>query len=127
MKKLMFNLMICFLAILPTTMLRADDSHYTEWEEHDVVGLYVEISISEAKNYGFDEVYGEGSDARYFEKVRIDSGVYEVEVYNKVDSRFWGIRGTKLFMKFRYNPYLYNYDEGVLEWDGYDGTFYEKP
>ena len=30
-------------------------------------------------------------------------------------------------MKFRYNPYLYKYDEGVLDWNGYDGIFYKEP
>ena len=30
-------------------------------------------------------------------------------------------------MFFRYNPYLYKWDEGILEWDGYSGTFYKKP
>ena len=126
MKKLLTNWLICLFVILPTTMVKADDS-YTDWDDHDVVGLYIEISKSDAQKYGFDEMFGEGSNARFFEKARIDSGLYEIEVYDKVDSRFWGIRGTKIFIKFRYNPFLYNYDEGVLDWDGYSGTFYEKP
>jgi hypothetical protein len=129
MKKILVMMMLSIVSIVPFGTLRADEyDNYQEWEEHDVVGVYVEISRDYAKAYGFDEVFDEGSSsARYFEKVRLEEGAYKIEVYDKVDTRFWGIRFTKYFIKFRYNPYLYNYDEGVLEWYGYSGTFYEKP
>lgn len=129
MKKILVVMMLSIVSIVPFGTLRADEyDNYQEWEEHDVVGVYVEISRDYAKDYGFDEVFEEGSSsARYYEKVRLEEGAYKIEVYDKVDTRFWGIGFTKYFIKFRYNPYLYNYDEGVLEWNGYSGTFYEKP
>lgn len=125
MKKILLALMLCLVSIVPFSTLRADEyDNYEEWDEHEIAGVYVEISRDYAKAYGFDEG---SSSARYFEKVGLEEGAYKIEVYDKVDSRFWNIRGTKYYIRFRYNPYLYNYDEGVLEWYGYSGTFYEKP
>lgn len=93
----------------------------------EVVGIYKEISVYEAMDYGYSEEFEDGDETKYFTKVRLDEGLYEVEVKEKVSSRFWGINYTSYFMKFRYNPYLYKYDEGVLDWDGYDGFFYKEP
>lgn len=125
MKKNM--LIIISMILLPCMQLRAEDLEYKDWDHEDVVGIYEEISAYEAFDYGYDMKFEDGDNVRYFSRVRIKSGVYEVEVKEKIDSKFWGIAYTSYFMKFRYNPYLYRYDEGILEWDGYDGVFYKEP
>lgn len=124
----MKNLLLVFVMLLvPFTILKAENSEYQDWENEEVVGIYKEISVYEAMDYGYSEEFEDGNETRYFTKVRLDEGLYEVEVKEKVSSRFWGINYTRYFMKFRYNPYLYKYDEGVLDWNGYDGIFYKEP
>lgn len=80
-------------------------------EKHEIKAFYVEISESEAKSYGFDETF----DDRYFVKTRLQDGLYEVEVGDKLDSKFYAIRFTKFFMLFRYTPFLFKYDEGIIK------------
>ena len=124
----MKNLLLVFVMLLvPLTILKAENSEYQDWENEEVVGIYKEISVYDAMDYGYSEEFEDGNETRYFTKVRLDEGLYEVEVKEKVSSRFWSINYTKYFMKFRYNPYLYKYDEGILDWNGYDGIFYKEP
>ena len=124
----MKNLLLVFVMLLvPLTILKAENSEYQDWENEEVVGIYKEISVYEAMDYGYSEEFEDGNETRYFTKVRLDEGLYEVEVKEKVSSRFWSINYTRYFMKFRYNPYLCKYDEGVLDWNGYDGIFYKEP
>lgn len=115
--KIIFGLLLVSLTMIP---IYANDPSYKKWDDHDVKGIYIEI-----KNESDADLEEDG---RYFEKYRrLYRGVYEVEVSEKVSSKLWKIKGTDYFLLFRYNPYLYKFDEGVLEWDGYDGTFYKKP
>ena len=89
-------------------------------DNHDVKGVYIEVEDEDDADIE--------ENGRYFQKYRsLSSDIYEVEVSEKVSSKLWKIKGTKFFMFFRYNPYLYKYDEGILDWGGYDGTFYKKP
>ena len=107
------------LMILPFISF-AKGPEYEDWEKHDVKGLYVEVESEDEADIVEDD--------RYFAKYRrLSSGVYKVEVSEKVTSKLWKIRGTDLYMYFRFNPFLFKWDEGVLDWDGYDGAFYKKP
>ena len=115
---------LLFLSMLPLAMY-ADEPNYKNWDYHDVKGLYKLCSKADA-----DEEYEDSWNDRtlYFEKFRrLSRGVYEIEVSEKINSKIWKIKGTDLYMFFRYNPYLYRWDEGILDWDGYSGTFYKKP
>ena len=56
----------------------------------------------------------------------MDDGVYEVEVGDNPSSSLWQIKGSNIYMKFRYIPYLYRWDEGILEVSYGSGVFYEK-
>ena len=56
----------------------------------------------------------------------MDDGVYEVEVGDNPSSSLWQIKGSNIYMKFRYIPYLYRWDEGILEVYYGSGVFYEK-
>lgn len=124
-----FLITVASLCNIPDANCVYDYDDYKNWSHEDVIALYVEISEDEAKRNGFDESYSSYPEVRYFKKCKVSSGLYEVEVYDKIDSKFWSIRYTspKIFMKFRYNPFLFKFDEGLLDWDGSDGVFYQKP
>lgn len=126
MKKII-TLFILALCTAPINHINADNQEYQKWEHEDVVGIYKEISKYEAQKEGYDISYEDISEVRYFNKVRLDEGLYEVEVYEKVDSKFWSVHYTQYFLRFRYNPFLFKFDEGILDWNGYDGVFYKKP
>jgi hypothetical protein len=94
---------------------------YKDWEDHDVVRFYEKIDLD---SYTLD-ADGEEID-EIFVPTKVDNGIYEVEVY-KISSKLYRIQGTNIYMYFRYSPYLYSYDEGILEVSYNSGTFYEEP
>ncbi len=113
------SLPILFILWFPLQLL-AQEPEYKEWESSEVKGLYIEVENEDDADIE--------EDGRYFQKYRrLSNDVYEIEISEKVSSKLWKIKGSKIFILFRYNPYLYRYDEGILDWDGYDGTFYKKP
>lgn len=94
---------------------------YRDWDEHDIVRFYKKFDL---EYYTLDE---EGEEiAEIYVPTKIDDGTYEVEV-RKVSSKLYQIYGTNIYMYFRYSPYLYDYDEGILEVSYSSGTFYEEP
>ena len=106
--------------MLPFISMSADEPDYKKWEEHEVKALYIEVDDKEDADIE--------EDGRFFQKYRgLSSGKYEVEVSEKVTAKLWKIRGTRYYMLFRFNPFLFRHDEGLLDWDGYDGTFYKEP
>lgn len=94
---------------------------YKEWDDHDVIRFYKKITL---ETYSLDEE-GEEID-EIFVPTKIADGVYKVEVY-KISSELYQVQGSDIYMFFRYAPYLYNYDEGVLVVSYNQGTFYEEP
>lgn len=76
-----------------------------------IKSFYIEIPEYEAKQNGFDERYGD----RFFKKTKLENGVFEIEVGDKIDSNFYGINLTKYFMLFQYNPYLFKWDKGYIK------------
>lgn len=100
---------------------------YKEWEDHDVVKFYEKKEIIldyDSLDENGDDMYD--NEITYYIPTKIKDGVYEIEVYDKVSSKLWKIKGTNTYMKFRYNPYLYKWDEGILEVFYNSGTFYKK-
>ncbi len=101
---------------------------YKQWDDHEVIRFYEKKEIT----LDYNSLDKEGNDIydrtiTYFVPTKVKDDVYEVEVYEKISSKLWRIRGTDIYMYFRYNPYLYNYDEGILEVSYSSGTFYKKP
>jgi hypothetical protein len=121
------KLFFCLFTLLPFCVTLADNSNFRDWDSEDVVGIYIEITKYEASQNGFDESYNDGYTTRYFEKVKVEEGLYEIELNQKIDSKFWSIMFSNLFIKFRYYPILLMLDEGILDWDGYSGVFYKEP
>ena len=64
--------------------------------------FYIEVSKAEAEKYND---YLEFDD-RYFVKTKMRNGIYEIEIGDKIDSKFYQIRHSDYFMLFRYSPYL---------------------
>lgn len=118
MKRLFTMLMLAFVVGM-TCQAQA----WKEWDSHDIRGFYVEIDEDDAEDYDDAEEFG----GRWFIPTRIPSGEYSVEMGEKVESRFWRFNGTKYFVHFRFTPFLWKWDEGVLVSEGRKGVFYEKP
>ena len=111
-------LIIAILSVIP---LITYGQSYKEWDDHDVVRFYKKIDLD---SYSLDSE-GEEIDVVYV-PTKVEDGVYEVEVY-KISYKLYRIQGTNIYMFFRYSPYLYSYDKGILEVSYNSGTFYEKP
>ena len=95
---------------------------YKEWDNHDVIRFYKKVEL----DYNSLDKDGEEIEEVYVPTKKIDDGTYEIEV-KKVSSKLYQISGTNIYMYFRYSPYLYNFDEGILEVSYNSGTLYEKP
>jgi len=115
MKKIL-TFWVLIISALPTFC-----QSYEDWEDHDVIRFYEKIDLE----YNTLDEDGEEIDAIYV-PTKIEDGTYKVEVY-KVSSKLYQIRGTNIYMYFRFSPFLYNFDEGVLEVSYGSGTFYEEP
>lgn len=95
---------------------------YTDWDEHDIVQIYEKIELE-------DETLNEDGEEIEFilSKTKLKQGDYEIEIGDKINSNIYQINGADLYLKFRFNPFLFKWDEGILEWNGYSGIFYEQP
>lgn len=116
MHKITFILFLTFT--FPTITF---GQNYEDWDDHDVIRFYKKVDLD---YYSLDEE-GEEIEEIYV-PTKVDDGLYEVELY-KVSSKLYKIQGTNIYLFFRYPPYLYSYDEGILNVSYNSGTFYEKP
>lgn len=84
----------------------------------DVLAFYVETDRAEAVSR-YDHLEFDG---RYFVKTSLDKGIYEIK---NAEYRFNDVR---LFVRFRYSPFLYKYDKGFVKIsNSFDaGQFYKK-
>ena len=112
---------LIFFSFLLSINFVGFSQNYEEWDEHDVVRFYEKIEL---KSYSLDSE-GEEIEEIYV-PTKVEDGIYEVEVF-KVSSKLYQIRNTNIYMYFRYSPYLYNYDEGILKVYYNSGILYEKP
>jgi len=108
------------LLLLFTTYLVHGQS-YKEWDDHDVIRFYKKVDLD---TYALDSEGEETS--KVYIPTKIEDGTYKVEVY-KISSKLYRVSGTDIYMFFRYSPYLYSNDEGVLEVSYSSGTFYKEP
>ena len=115
----------------PSTSSGTTDFH--DWEEDEIRAFYVEIEDCESDEQAeyisnqyylgdYIEEYG-----RYFARTSVKSGTYEAELGEKVTSKLYKIRGTDVFMLFKWLPNASKWDEGVLEVWSNKGSFYKKP
>ena len=136
------KIVIIGIVLLISSATNAQD--YKEWDSHDIVRFYEKKQVSLAKNEYIDLDYsvlnenGESFSGNrinyddtsygqltYFTPTKVKDGIYEIEVYEKISSKLWQIKGTNIYMLFRFNPFLFKWDEGVL--DSSNKTFYKKP
>ena len=110
--------LLCIICVLPQFLY---SQSYEDWDDHDVIRFYEKISL-DANTLDED---GEEIEELYV-TTKVEEGLYEVEV-RKISSKLYQIIGTNIFMYFRFSPYLYTYDEGVLEVSYNSGIYYGKP
>ncbi|HZL11695.1 MAG TPA: hypothetical protein VFC65_17055 [Prolixibacteraceae bacterium] len=114
------NLVLILLVFFMSASLTFGQD-YKEWDDHDVVRFYEKIDLD---SYTLDD---EGEEINeVYVPTKVEDGNYEVEVY-KISALLYRIQDTNIYMFFRYSPYLYSYDDGILEVSYNSGTFYEKP
>ena len=110
---------------------RMKDPH--NWESEDVDGLYIYLDGVEdddvadyiaRENYEGEYIRG-GWD--YYAKVSQTWGEYEVTLGERASSHLYKIRGTDIYIHFKWLPDVSSGDEGVLDWSGTFSTFYKKP
>jgi len=101
---------------------------YKNWDNYDVISFYEKKEIN--LDYNSLDQNGEEISVRtitYYAPTKIKDGVYEVEIGDKISSKFYAVSGTSTYLYFRYTPYLYKFDEGILVVSYSSGTFYKKP
>lgn len=124
-------------------MMKAREAHYKEmarqndfhnWESEDIRAFYVlldGVSDSDQADYYAREYYdGEYIEewGNYYAKTSdVRSGEYEVELGERVNNKFFKIRGTDLYVLFKWSTSLSRGDEGVLDVWSAKGTFYINP
>lgn len=102
-------------------------SDFHNWKDEDVRQFYAEFSAyndddAEDKHYFYKKV-----DDRYFYEINLGFDAYEIEIEYKLESKFYKVKGSNVFLEFRFEPFLSRWDEGVLDCSGGNGTFYKKP
>lgn len=122
------KIQLLFLLLFTSFSSSIFSQSYKKWEAHDVVRFYEKKEIA----LDYNSLDKDGNDLydstlTYFVPSKIKDGVYEIEVYEKISSKLWQIKGTNTYLLFSYTPYLYKYDEGILEVSYSSGTFYKKP
>lgn len=117
---------------------------YKEWDSHDIVRYYEKKQITLKENEYIDldnnvlnedgETFSENrinyddtsnGKLTYFSTKKVKSGIFEIEVNEKISSKLWQIKGINIYILFKFNPFLFKFDEGIL--DTSNGTFYKKP
>lgn len=111
----------------------ARNRNYHNWESEDIEGFYVELEECENDDQAdyYSRTYYEGEYicewGRYFAKTSVNSGVGQVELGEKVSSKLFALKGTNLFIHFKWTTSLSKWDEGVIDVFASRGTFYLKP
>lgn len=111
----------------------SNDDDYHDWDTEEIVGFYVKLDDCETdeeaeyiSDYYYEGEYiEEGWD--YYAKASLSSGLYEVELGDKVNSRFFKIDGSDYYVRFKWSTSLWKWDEGIMDVWNNKGTFYIKP
>lgn len=111
----------------------SSDDYYKNWETEDIEGFYVkldECKSDEQAEYISDQYYEgeyleEGWD--YYAKTSVNSGIYQVELGERVSNKLFKIKGTDYYIHFKWSTSLWRWDEGVMDVWNSKGTFYIKP
>lgn len=112
---------------------RAMLSDWHNWEDEDVDGLYVyledvdddDVADYIAREYYDGEYIREGW--KYYAKIDQTWGEYDVTLGEKESSHLYRIRGSEIYIHFRWMADVCSGDEGVLDWSGTFSSFYKKP
>jgi hypothetical protein len=135
-----------FIHLLIFSSLNVGAQEYRKWEQHDVKGFYekhqINLAENEYSNIEYDALDKDGNSIYstrieykdteygefiYYTKAKVNSGQYEIEVYEKVNSKLWQVKGENFYLLFTFNPFLFKWDAGVLDASYSGGVFYKKP
>lgn len=116
-----------------TSFNNSSNDYYENWETEDIEGFYVKLDnckSDEQAEYISDQYYTgeyieEGWD--YYAKTSVNSGIYEIELDDRINSKMFKIRGTDCYIRFKWSTSLWRWDEGVMDVWNSRGTFYIKP
>ena len=132
MRRVIFGIALILCSITAFSQVsRTTDFH--NWEEDEIRAFYVEIEdckSDEQAEYISEQYYlGDYIEehGRYFARTSVKNGTYEVELGEKVSSKLFKIKGTNLFLLFKWLPNASKWDEGVIEVWANKGSFYKKP
>lgn len=108
------------------------EQDYHNWENDEIKAFYIELEGCESEEQAEEISYNYLGDyieewGRFFTRITVKNGTFEAEVGEKVTGKLFKIKGTDVYMLFRYLPNVDKWDEGVLEVWGNKGTFYKKP
>lgn len=108
---------------------QTSESDFRSWTSISVLGIYEEISPIQANQYGYDECYkineSEGDRVRFFRHVQYGAKIFDVSLCEMIDTRFYGLCGTRYYVKFSGNS-ISKGDRGKLDWNGDSGVLYIK-
>lgn len=113
---------------------RSEQRDPHKWENEDIEGFYVlldGVTDSDEADYIASEYYDgeyiyECGD--YYAKTSdVRSGEYKIELGQRINSKLFEIRGTDLYIHFKWITSLYRGAEGMVDIFAGRGTFYVKP
>lgn len=108
-------------------------SDWHNWEDEDVDGLYIYLDGVEdddvAEYIAREKYEGEyiRGGWRYYAKIDYTWGNYEVVLGERVNSKLYKVRGSDIYIHFKWLPDVSSGDEGILDWSGTFSSFYKKP
>ena len=119
----MIRLRYLFIIFILFLCIKIQAQIYKDWNKHSITSIYEKIHLDSGT---LDD---DGEEIEFvLVPTKLDEGVYEIELGDKLGTNVYQILGTELFIKFQFNPFLYKWDKGVLEWNGYySNSFYEAP
>lgn len=111
----------------------SSNDYYENWETEDIEGFYVKLDDCKSdeqaeyisNQYYRGEYIEEGWD--YYAKTSVNSGIYEVELGERVNNKMFKIKNTDYYIRFKWSTSLWKWDEGVMDVWNSKGTFYIKP
>lgn len=104
------------------------------WESEDIKGFYVRLEgiyDSDVAEYYAEEYYeGEYFEdwGYYYAKTSdIRSGEYEIELGQRITNKLFNVKGTDLYIYFKWSTDLSKGDRGIVDIFSGHGTFYINP
>lgn len=101
-----------FSILLPITMSSSTTDTLSEASSYDIAGIYEKVELKDGAKVM--DSYGNIKDAKaVYVPTKIDTGKYEIEL-TKIDSNFYQIYGTNLYIETKYCYEYATRDDAIL-------------